>query len=340
MTDPPPDDDVHPGSADSSAAVEASANGESTTPVAEGAAPSVEVAAWSITDLLPTDWTPYVADLARWKQGDLVLDLPVAWLTPGGTDLVTGADNPHDDVRPVAYPAARIPAVICSQTCDVGATPPGDRQPFVELAPLVPHSALGDRSVAKLALQGRIGYLVKTRPPFEGGPEAPETERAWFADLRMMFPASKGVLLGRQPVGGFDDENQRLLFAESVAVRFRRPALDPTLSERLPAALAKFVTDNKTSPAMTAVEQVRLLIVGDRLSPTRVQLLVLASDMPLPFEAQQVWLRFQAIAANLLKAAGLAVGPMTFTDPRHCSAERYRASVPVPCDRLGPDRWW
>src|SRR6266536_1702823 len=77
-----------------------------------------EANVWSIYDALPYDWSQHQTLLARWKQGDLVQDVPLTWLTAPGEDPVTGVVNDRDQVRPAFDRSLRVTAIICSQTCD------------------------------------------------------------------------------------------------------------------------------------------------------------------------------------------------------------------------------
>jgi hypothetical protein len=319
---------------------------------------------WSAYDALPFDWSQHQTALAQWKQGDLVQDLPLAWLTGPGEDPITGVVNDREEIRPAFDHSLRVTAVICSQTCDLGATPPGDSHPFVLLAPLVHESCIPRRADTKLARSGKIGYLVRTLPPPTpqawddsrddeaqadvrvDGAEQPLSDLAarqevWFADLRLIFPASKAILLSREPSPGFADEVASLTFAETLALKFRRAALNEVLSQALPEALRKFVHDNgHRKQPFAKVEQVRLLILdGDRLRPARATLYVLTNGLALTDEERETWTRFQLATETLFSGHGITLAPMVHADVNQLSAAKYRESVPVRCDLLGPIHW-
>jgi hypothetical protein len=287
---------------------------------------------WSVYDAIPDDWSALSEDLDRWKQGDVVADVPVTWLMPPGADPVTEMWSPSaSDIVPMSAPQHLGMAIVCTQTCDLGAAPPGDKHPYVLLAPLLLERQIPSRAMARLAREGRVGYLVRTSVP------AADSER-WYADLRLMFPASKAVLLGRTPIEGFASEADSLAFGEIIAQKFRRPALSETLSESLPRALEQFVRDNGPQHlALAGVEQVRLLVLeGVRLNPTRAQLIVLA-DQVLPGEHRVVWERFQKTASQIFKTVGIMTAPMIFESPHSLNAHTYRLSVPV--SGIGVTRW-
>jgi len=315
---------------------------------------------WSIYDVLPSDWSQHQALLAQWKQGDLVRDVPLTWLTAPAKDPVTGVVNDREGIRPVFDPSLQVTAIICTQTCDLGATPPGNLHPFVLLAPLVHESSIPTNADTKLARSGKIGYLVRTLPPpaSETQMDKPEADgmakdtgqlpsprsarqEVWFADLRLIFPVSKALLLSREPVHGFADEAASLAFAETLALKFRRAALNEVLSEALPQALRKFVQDNgHRNQAFAKVEQVRLLVLdGHRLSPARATLYVLTDGVTLVDEEREIWTRFQQSTETLFSRQGITLGPMVHADVSRLTAARYRETVPVRCDLLGTVHW-
>ena len=318
---------------------------------------------WSTYDVLLADWSQHEASLSRWKQGDLVQDIPLTWITAPAEDPVTGVVNNSDAARPISDSSLKVTAIICTQTCDLGATSPGDAHPFVLLAPLIHESSLPSGAAVKLALTGKSGYLVQTLPPPDSGtrdgsevdaqptgaspsteqssPPRPARRKAWFADLRLIFPISKALLLSREPAHGFADERASLTFAETLAQKFRRAALNEVLSEALPQALKKFVQENgHRKQAFAKVEQVRLVILGgERLFPTRATLFVLTDGMELNEEERVPWTRFQESTESLFSGHGITLGPMLHADVSRLSATKYRQSVPVRCDLLGSVHW-
>ena len=41
----------------------------------------------------PASWAPHSAALEEWQQGDVVLDVPITWIMPVGSDPIAGAEN-------------------------------------------------------------------------------------------------------------------------------------------------------------------------------------------------------------------------------------------------------
>lgn len=291
------------------------------------------VGPWSTFEATPADWPEdLVTELARWKQGHVVADVPVTWVAPPGEDLVTSLDITGAVAGPVKNDDLQAGFVmICSQTCDIGTdSAPGMYHPFVLVAPLVPLSQISDAKVRNLAKEGKVGWLVPTLKP-----DPASAEDQWFCDLRLMVPLSKSMLVGKDPVNGFADELSHLRFAEAIAQKFRRPALSATLSEDLPKVLRKFIQDQGTKKsAFRKVEQVRLSIIdSERLFPARGQLIVLMNS-PLSDEEQALWREVEMKVDKLFTDAGIMMIPLTFSDVDRMPARTYRVTVPLHLDVL------
>jgi hypothetical protein len=290
---------------------------------------------WSIFDAIPKDWSPTdAAKLEQWKQGHLIVDLPLTWLMPGGADAITLIDNPLEFVAPAARSdVACAAAIICSQTCDIGAkTAPGTFHPFVLVAPLIHVSLIPTGETRNLAKEGKLGFLYPTLSPKKDDTE----KNAWYADLRLIVPVSKAVLLATSPREGLATEADSLSFGETLAQKFRRPALSETLSGKLPDALRRFIKDNgKNKRAFTKVEQVRLIVFErERLLPSRAQLIVIM-DTELSAEEKELWQRLETETSTMMSEAGISMMPMTFILATEIRATLYRQSVPLWCDLLG-----
>lgn len=331
-------------------------------------------------------WDDLEESLGRWKQGHLVRGIPLTWIAPTDTDPMTALGH-EQGVEAPQWPDGSFDAIICSQTCDIGGTPPGTWHPFVTVAPLVHQSALGSNSRRSDASGGRLDYLVATLPANEelhegalaayadgvakraekdaetspqgskdtagvtsaaaaavaGLPsvrDVPHGHR-WYADLRLQVPISKALLLDRDPIDGFVTEEESLEFGEVLAQKFRRPALHVGLSEHLPAKLEEFVRGvGHTKQCMAQVEQVRLHILeGNRLNPTRGQLLVITTSVPLDAAAVEQWEAFNDKAAQVFNANDITYAPIVHYVATTMPAVLYRETVPVRCRLLGHTRF-
>lgn len=333
------------------------------------------------------DWSPHVETLGRWKQGDLIRDVPLTWVAPAGIDAVTGLTFDTDDEADEADAAGAVTlegtydVIVCSQTCDLGAGPPGDNHPFVLVAPLIHEDGLGDPKRRSDAAKGMLGHLVRTLPAGEAERHAllttakeqqaflakkaagldrdeqlpeellaalPDIElrnitrgHGWYADLRVVVPVSKGLLVARDPIDGFLNEQESLDFGDALAHKFRRPALHEALSEELPEALERYIADRGAKrQAFVKVEQVRLHIMeGSRLDPLRGALVVLTANGALTDAEQEEWAGLDKAAAAVFEKHGFTYGPLTHWNVPEMSAALYRNTVPVRCRYLRAPRW-
>jgi hypothetical protein len=289
---------------------------------------------WTVFAATPVKWTPAHADkLEQWKQGHLIADLPMTWLMPGGADVITLIDNSQEIVAPATRSdVACVAAIICSQTCDIGAkTSPGTHHPFVLVAPLVHVSLIPAGETRNLAKEGKLGYLFPTLSP-----TGDNAKDSWYADLRLIVPVSKAVLLKRDPIIGMATEADSLSFGETLAQKFRRPALSEKLSNNLPDALRRFINGNgRNDRAFAKVEQVRLIVFErDRLLPSRAQLIVIM-DTELSDGEKELWQRLETETNTIMKAVGITMMPMAFVLATKIETPLYRQAVPIWCDLLG-----
>lgn len=294
---------------------------------------------FNIDDLVSgLDWAPYVERLARWRQGHLLVDIPVLWLAPPGSDVFTGVQHPADHIAPV-FDGTGYPWIITTQTCDLGGTAPGDRHPFLAVAPVI-HASMLDKNRVRLARERRTGDLVPVSSPYPGYEPAASEASEWFADLRLEVPISKTVLLDRDPIEGFATEDEYIAFAEMLGYKKRRPALHAALAEDLPRLLDKFVSQNGARKRCFAkVEQIRILIADQRLNPSSAVFYIITNGVALTDDEMEIWNRFNAQASSLLKTHGINVGPAIHCDVGDLKAHVYRTTVPVHSSHLSALRF-
>jgi hypothetical protein len=300
--------------------------------------PSTETDPVTVDGFVPARWPAEAKiDLARWKQSDLVRQPVLTWSGPLADDPITGVAAGGFAWEAVVDDSLVVPyGVICSQTCDIGAAGPGSVHPFVDIAPVVRRDDLNKGERQDILQHKRMYLTALTAPPEEG---------FWVADLRLIVPASKALLLHTEPLNGFATENDRLNFAEALGRKRRRPAVHGSLSEGLPQSLDAYIAEvqkPKVAPPgdwYQKVEQVRLIISGDRLGPDRVTMLVIAED-PLSPDEKGLWRAWRTRAARVLKKDGITLAAIVFTDLDKLSARRYAESLPVGVQALGrPPSW-
>jgi hypothetical protein len=296
----------------------------------------------TIDNLLPDPWPEdAVAALDLWRQGHLIRGELGTWLAAAGyVDPVTGADFTEDGeglIAAVAEIGDTGYFAVVSQTCDIAATGPGRRHPFVQVCPV---RNLGNFEQQKIQ-QSRDGELVEyvhlTEPP------APAVE--WAIDLRISVPLSKGVLVASSPVVGFACQEDELAMAAKVAAKFERPALHDYLSKDFIDALNVLVAKARKASAdwCEDIEQFRLEILeGDRLSPKRVRLVVITDvnfnallDLRKKTSLRDHWKTLK----KPLKRVGIEQSPIAFRYIEDLKAKDYRNSIPLSIPALGRGRF-
>ncbi len=210
-------------------------------------------------ELLPTPWP---ADIAvrrdQWQTGQLLPRPVLSWVGAAGADPITGAppgDTDAYDWEPIANPDLSTPfGMVVSQTCDIPATGPGKRHPFVDISPLYRRNDL-DYGQRKGIRQFKTNHLVAlTRPPEDG---------FWIVDLRLTMPASKALLAAHQPLPAFADPQDVLNLTEALARKRRRPALRDVLSEALPRSLDDYASEVSRGARVCSSNRRVGLVLGD-----------------------------------------------------------------------------
>ncbi len=338
--------------------------------------------AFSLQGLVDSiDWQPdHHAALGRWKQTDLLTGIPLTWIAPAEVDSVTGIDPGLEEpaIGPI-WLEDTFDAIVCSQTCDLGAGPPGNNHPVILVAPLISEDDLGSSKRRADAGKGILSHLVRVLPfdtdarcaaiaaahedrrfragkkngihadrvtaeqVMELGPlsvaDIPRGHR-WYADLRILVPVSKALLIDRDPISGFLTEDESLTFGEVLAQKFRRPALHEALSEDLPKVLETYVQNaGHTTNPFAKVDEVRLnIMAGDRLNPLRGQLIVLTENGELTSEEQAAWTGLNKKASQLFATHNITYANLVHYDISDMRAALYRKTVPVRCRYLGHSR--
>lgn len=290
----------------------------------------------TIDNLVPDSWPEDAATaLDRWRQGHLIQGSLGAWLAAGGAvDPVTG-DDFTDQAGGLVAAAAEVSdtgyLAVVSQTCDVVASGPGRRHPFVQVCPVRDVRAVFTPEKVKQIRAGEIvEYVFLSNPP-EPGSE-------WAIDLRVSMPLSKGALAASQPIEGFATEEDELALAARVATKYERPALHDYLSKELIDDLDTFLAKaKKTQDWCDDVEQLRLQVEGPRLAPKRVRLIVVTDiDFNGLLNTKKNPLRDRWKShKKRLRDAGIAQAAIAFRHVDKMSLHEYRNSIPINLPALG-----
>lgn len=295
----------------------------------------------TIDDLLPDSWPDdVVAALDSWRQGHLVRCDLGAWLaTAGGVDPVTAGDfSGHVDglVGAVATVGNTGYSAVVSQTCDIAATGPGKRHPFVQICPVRDVGAAFDREKVRQIRDGEIvEYVYLTNPPEPG--------KDWAVDLRISVPFSKGTLVASSPIEGFASEDDEIDLAARVAAKFERPALHDYLSKNLIDALDSFISKARkmSEDWCEDIEQLRLGVEGNRISPKRVRLVVVTDvDFNGILNTKKNPLRDHWKSHKKpLRAVGIEQAQIAFRCVDKLAIKDYRNCIPLNIPSLGRGRF-
>lgn len=237
--------------------------------------PADDVDLGLLAAVTPRGWGPdQRASLDRWIQGHLIRASDLSWQAPAAaTDPVTGIDPvalpDHGGAGIAVWTSQAAFFIITSQTCDIAATGPGARHPFVQVSPVLPVGGCPEHRWTELttfALVDRVGLTGAT------------LEGRYVADLRISLPVSKALLLDVDPIPAFADEVDELRFANHLAAKVARPALHDFLSGTMVAEINRAIetSGSDDSSWWSQVAEVRILITGTRLAPRSVTLLVLS----------------------------------------------------------------
>lgn len=296
----------------------------------------------SLDDLNIAGLSSVIAELAAWKQGDIICaeggtaaQLPLSWLRPPVDRAIASTPTTSQTCKPHYNSAHLARFVVASQTCDLLGEGTGARHPFALAAPLFSSASIS-RSDWKLAEQLRVPYRIPStyRPP--DGSRTP-----WFVDLRVLLPISKGVLLAHQSGGPAFDAYGLMRFSAGLAHKFSRAAVDNDLIDILPRALdAHVMSKGPTDEVFVNTEEVRLLVDrGSWVTPgSRARVLILVKKSVLK-SARETWTGWEETARKDLKKHNINLGPTTVTTARRLKSHTYRQTSALRVSALGTLVW-
>ena len=290
----------------------------------------------SIDNLVPDPWPGDIVEvLDRWRQGHLLEQGALIWLAEGGmTDLVTGvpAGGTKGKWRAQQSDSNSSPkyVAIVSQTCDVAATGPGARHPTVQVCPARCIDGASPEKIKAIKRHEVVEYVYLTQFL---------KEQHWVIDLRMSLPLSKFTLVGRKPIVGFASEIDEIALAQHLASKFERIALHDHISTGMVGRLREHLRTNKSNTEWwEKVEQVRLVVDGNRLAPVGLQMIVV-EESPLDRREKKIWRDWRKAEAKRLDKLDIKFEPVRFADLGTLSVREYRDSVPVPLPSLQRGRF-
>jgi len=263
---------------------------------------------------LPSAWPAAVVDaMSRFRQGHLVQWDSLAFAANFSHAICNvTAQTGTSGSGYVRVDKACTYGLITSQTCDIceeGKKIP--RIPWVTVVPVYNVLPFLSNGQDGLVRKNRIGYLLPlTHENFIN------SEALWVADLRIEYPLEKGILVDQKPIEAFASEKDYAYFANSLAFRRNRPALDGRVIKLIITPLRDALTSN--SIQSDNIEEVRI-----RCGPTwnqveRAQLFFLIRNATLleeTLQAIEIWQAqlIQALPADLALLHANVISYETFT---------------------------
>ncbi len=277
--------------------------------------------------MTPRVWSPdQRASLDRWIQGHLVRAADLSWQAPSAaTDPVTGIDPvaipDHEEAGVAVWTSQAEFFIITSQTCDIAATGPGARHPFVQVSPVLQLQGCPEHRWTELITFALVDRVGLTGASLDG---------RYVADLRISLPLSKALLLEVEPVPAFAGEVDELRFANHLAAKVARPALHDFLSGTMVAEINRAIETSgiDDSSWWSQVAEVRILITGSRLTPRSVTLLVLSKGALHPAAVDR-WTALSKTFEKRAKDVGFTVTTPWCDRLDDTKASLYRDSVPL-----------
>ena len=167
--------------------------------------------------------TDPITRIKQWSQGDCVLEeLPILWGFDKDFPLTETAREQAEKSEPILGVSiggdAVVGLVVISQTCDI--VRDLTERPFVQVAPLVERDEQA-LELIRLRMVPRFAFIPALR------------DRRLVADMDRVLTVEKSFLAKWGQIPGFEDEPQRLSFAETIRRYYNRPAFPEQFSDAL-----------------------------------------------------------------------------------------------------------
>jgi hypothetical protein len=286
-----------------------------------------------IDDLLPDEWPADVlAALAIFRQGHLMESPPLFFAgvpRMGVTTLVTELGDPELDDEIYELEDRPTLGMITSETCDISEgesrTP---KQPFVLVAPVYEITGRVGDDALKNIQANRVGYFRQLTSSELG-------DGIWVADLRIEVPLDKGFLANREPIPGFETEQEYLALADFLASRRDRPVLSNELHNALVKPLRRWIEglgSERREALMDGVQEVRLAVAGGRDDPDGASLILVADRDPLSDTVRDLWDSRWENLRGRMETAGMVLTGTAYETLDTLTARQYIESVRINLD--------
>ena len=255
-----------------------------------------------ISTWLPEEW-PEKANKAaqRFRQGHLLEWDSVAFGANFDHGIATVTrESGSSGLGYVRVDEALSHVMIASQTCDI--CEEGKKTlvmpwisviPVYDILPLLPTGQEGN------IRRNRVGYLVPlTNEKFA------KAGQLWVADLRLEFPLEKSVLVGRDPIEGFASDEDYSFFADKLAFRRSRPAIDKRVREFITTPLGRSLAKDEIDA--DAIIEVRMMCGPSWEHVERVEMHFLVDNAAI---VERITRQYEAFEATLSLPADLKLLP-------------------------------
>lgn len=285
-----------------------------------------------IDEGLTDEWPPEVVAAAkRFQQGDLISHPPIGYaaslrysvwaLTRQEAD---GSEaDPGDDTVHLSLDRDDVPeyGIIASQTCDIAEDGRTPVHPWIEVCPVYEREAV-DQPPEYL-------FPLDRMKASDG--------RIWMADLRLIVPLEKGLLVGREPIDPFaGSEQERIAFGLKLGERRARAALSDGVHIFIAQTLSKRSRNNRKAAkaVRTCIYKLMLQIpegAGTRRDPKAVRLHVIYQPSEQSNEERmRNWFQSWWDNAHMVaEEQGVRLLPVVFHDRTSMDVAAYDCLIPI-----------
>lgn len=278
---------------------------------------------------LTDEWPQEAAAAAdKFQQGDLICKPPIGFAASLKHPIwelsrLEAEADPEEEVAFLALDEDDLPpfGIILSQTCDVAEDRPEPVQPWVEVSPVYEYEIPEDSQPPEYL------YPLEAMDADEG--------YVWVADLRLVVPVEKGLLVRQDPINPFGgSEPARIDFGVALGRRRARAALsegvhvfiDKTLQRYKPRKTGKRVAERVYALLLDITE-------GGRLDPKVVRLHVVCQETErINQEDTEEWFQEWWDEARLVaEEHSVSLLAPTFHDRTSMDVKLYNRLVAIRC---------
>ena len=221
------------------------------------------------------------------RQGHLLVDIPVVFFGSTETPLwAAETESARDDVSQALYIAVEKGTplrygMITTQGCDILRPD----MPWIGVVPVYDAALHFDRGKLGLIGANRMTHILPIKPPWR------EESQKWVADLRLEVPVEKTVLLGREPIEAYEDDEEYAAVAVRLGTLRQRAAVPESCINSVIQPLYDYVRAQDQSMQehlLSSVNEVRIWQDHHDV-PSRAQLFLLLKDELASTHDHEAW---------------------------------------------------